>query len=115
MNSSAGPWNVSPCVQTAPDHDGSGRRARVLRIHFTPDDLARTYVAPAADPMWEAALSFHWLHTRPGALVFRTWSRQVRPRVPAPTRQVLLTVNPPAGDFPDFLTPVAGVLGLRAG
>lgn len=87
----------------------------MLRIHFTPDDLARTCVAADADPMWEGALSFHWLHDRRNPLVFRHWRQQVRKRVPEPARRMLLAVNPPRGNFPDFLTPAAGVLGLRAG
>ncbi|HVQ93486.1 MAG TPA: winged helix-turn-helix domain-containing protein [Mycobacteriales bacterium] len=87
----------------------------MLRIHFTPDDLARTHVAAGADPMWEAALSFHWLHDRRNPLTFRGWKQEVRGQLPERTRRMLLALNPPTGDFPDFLTPTAGVLGLRAG
>jgi hypothetical protein len=87
----------------------------VLRIHFSPDDLARTHVAAAPDPIWETVLSFQILLNGEGSLIFDRWRRRVRPGLPPAVERLLLPLSPPTGDFADFLTPGAGVLGLRAG
>ncbi|MEK8108038.1 hypothetical protein NKG94_29175 [Micromonospora sp. M12] len=33
----------------------------MLKIHFSGEDILRTRVAPAADPVWELVLSLHAL------------------------------------------------------
>lgn len=79
----------------------------MLRVHFTPDDLARVRVAAVPDPLRGIADSFQLLVQQENSLVFGEWRRLVRPRLPqsAPT---LAPLFPPRGYFPDFLTP-----GLR--
>lgn len=86
----------------------------MLRIHFTPDDLARLAVAPQPDPLWETLLSLHLLQSREGMAVFDDWRREVRPRVPAASRP-LFEIAPPRGYSPDFLTPARGTTELAAG
>ena len=87
----------------------------MLRIHFSPDDLARTHVATAPDPVWETVLSFQILLNGEGGLVFERWRREVRPRLAPAVEHLLRPLSPPTGDFADFLTPGAGALGLPAG
>src|SRR5690242_3772321 len=87
----------------------------MLRIHFLPEDLARTHVVSNADPLWETVLSLQDFFNGDGRLVFQKWRQRVGGRLPEPLKHVLLTLSPPLGDFADFLTPAAGVLGLEAG
>jgi hypothetical protein len=53
----------------------------VLRIHFTPRDLARVTVAATPAPLWEVLLSLHMLQQSDGRLVFEDWRRHVRATV----------------------------------
>ena len=71
----------------------------MLRIHFTPEDLARVRVASRPDPLWEIALSLHRLRTPLGRWAFAEWNRGTRA-----TRY-----------FPDFLTPDDSADGLEQG
>lgn len=91
----------------------------MLRIHFSSDDIARTRVAPAADPVWELVLSLHLLQGRTHDPVMAGWRRDVaetlRREVPAGQLRLLFALNPPRGYFPDFLTPVDSTEGLEAG
>lgn len=87
----------------------------MLRIHFLPEDLARTHVAPTPDLLWETVLSHQLLYNREGLLVFHGWRRLLRARVPQPAEAILLALSHPRGDIADLLTPAAGVLGLDAG
>ncbi len=98
----------------------------VLRIHFTGADLARTQVAAVPDPMWEMMLSAHWLQLSywrmiPAARpVFGSWRSAVLDRLRGSgqgmlVRDLMLPLSPPQSDFPDFLTPAEGLLGLDAG
>ncbi|GAA1504908.1 winged helix-turn-helix domain-containing protein [Sphaerisporangium rubeum] len=91
-----------------------------LRIHFTADDLARTTVAAAPDPLWEVVLSrFRLRETGPQPL-FRPWLGQLRAH-PArlarmrPGARLLDTLVPPGPYFPDFLTPSESEAGLEHG
>jgi DNA-binding transcriptional ArsR family regulator len=93
---------------------------RVLRIHFTADDLLRIRVAPAADPLWEILLSLHRLQGRDGDLVFGPWRRHVRTRLQPGSAgrlagEVLAPLMPQASYIPDFLTPAEGAGGLESG
>lgn len=90
-----------------------------LRIFFTSEDLARTRVSAAADPLWELVTSLHKLGTKRGGLVFDHW-RQMVDGVPRTLREkvngkLIRSLVPRRGDFPDFLTPIAGQDGLAAG
>jgi DNA-binding transcriptional ArsR family regulator len=98
----------------------------VLRIHFTGTDLARTQIAAVPDPLWEIMLSLHWLQGSywrmmpAGRLVFGSWRAGVVERLRrsgsgAEVRDRLLPLSPAQSDFPDFLTPPEGLLGLDAG
>ena len=91
----------------------------MLKIFFTGDDVARTRVAPAPDPLWETVLSLHILQNRRAQVSFGPWrdavSERLRRARPSLDLRLLLTLNPPVGYFPDFLTPSAGFAGLGAG
>jgi DNA-binding transcriptional ArsR family regulator len=86
----------------------------MLRIHFLPEDLAKTHVVVNPDPLWETVLSLQCLFNGDGRLVFRKWRQRMRGRVPEAVEQILLTLSPPLGSFADFLTPTTGALGLEA-
>lgn len=92
----------------------------MLRIRFTARDLAMTRLAPSADPMWELSLSMHQLRL-PGSNPFlEGWkqrtARRLQPYTPLRNEVALgLTLSPPRGYFPDFLTPYNGVEGFEAG
>jgi DNA-binding transcriptional ArsR family regulator len=86
----------------------------MLRIHFTADDFTRTRIALAPDPMWEILLSLHLLaQSAEGAVVFGQWRARSRARLDAAVAP-LLTLAPPRGYSPDFLTPT-GTVELGAG
>ncbi|MCP3800773.1 winged helix-turn-helix domain-containing protein [Allokutzneria sp. A3M-2-11 16] len=91
----------------------------MLRIYFTAEDLGRTRVAAAPDPLWETVLSVQRLLARDGDVVFDGWRHQVRSAFTQPSLldqlRLLLPLLPPRGYFPDFLTPTNGAQGLRAG
>lgn len=76
----------------------------MLRIVFTPGDLARTRFSVASQPMWELVLSLHRLRRRDGGPFFEDWCRSVSTAVPDGTR-LLTDLVPPAGYYADFLTP----------
>jgi DNA-binding transcriptional ArsR family regulator len=94
---------------------GGSRAGPVLRIHFLPEDLARTHVATNPDALWETVLSLQLLHKNDGRLVFHHWRRRVRAKPLRAAQEILLPLSPPHGDFADLLTPVTGTLGLDAG
>ncbi|MGM1059026.1 ArsR/SmtB family transcription factor [Saccharothrix sp. Mg75] len=91
----------------------------VLRVHFTAEDLARTRVAPAPDPMWELVMSVHKLRTTTGGLAYRAWRGQALPALATPRKRtgepLLRQLVPRRGDFPDFITPVESVDGFEHG
>ena len=91
----------------------------MLRIFFTGDDVARTRLAPAADPLWETVLSLHILRSQRANAVHGEWRRSVATDLQASPLmsdlRMLLALNPSTGYFPDFLTPLAGADGLDAG
>ncbi|WP_157252416.1 ArsR/SmtB family transcription factor [Nonomuraea typhae] len=80
----------------------------MLRIHFTGDDLARTRLAPSADPLWETVFCLHRLYGRRGRTFFADWLTQVTPRLSAEPIGGLRSLVPPSPYFPDFLTPGTG-------
>jgi DNA-binding transcriptional ArsR family regulator len=98
----------------------------VLRILFSSEDLARTRVAPAPDPVWELVLSLHLLQDRGrvakaggGVAAIGGWRRGVQDALRRDgrlaTMQLLFRLNPPHSYFPDFLTPWESLYGLDAG
>ncbi|WBC14084.1 winged helix-turn-helix domain-containing protein [Micromonospora sp. WMMA1998] len=91
----------------------------MLKIIFSSEDILRTRVAPAADPLWELVLSVHLLQGRGRDPLMTTWRRTVahglRSDTGAERYRLLLALNPPRGYFPDFLTPSASRDGFEAG
>jgi DNA-binding transcriptional ArsR family regulator len=92
----------------------------VLRIFFTSDDLARTSLAEAADPLWETVLSRFRLHERQIRPAFRPWIRWIRadPILVArmrPGARLLAVLAPLGPYFPDFLTPLNDRAELATG
>ena len=83
----------------------------MLRIHFTPEDLARTRISAGPQPMWEILLSTNRLRERDGDVVFGGWRRSVAARTPATTR-LLTDLAPVVGYAVDFLTPTGTALTL---
>ncbi|MEU8260289.1 winged helix-turn-helix domain-containing protein [Micromonospora sp. NPDC048999] len=91
----------------------------MLKIIFTSEDILRTRVAPAADPVWELILSLHLLQGRRHEPLLTEWrratARTLRMDSAAERFRLLLALNPPRGYFPDFLTPYASKEGFQAG
>ncbi|WP_410820352.1 ArsR/SmtB family transcription factor [Micromonospora sp. 050-3] len=91
----------------------------MLKIHFSGEDILRTRVAPAADPVWELVLSLHVLRGRSRDPLTANWRRSVardlRQDSSSEQLRMLFALNPPRGYFPDFLTPYASVGGFEAG
>ncbi|MBB5111685.1 winged helix-turn-helix domain-containing protein [Micromonospora echinospora] len=91
----------------------------MLKIIFSGEDVLRTRVAPAADPLWELVLSLHLLQGRGRDPMMTTWRRTVahglRTDSGAEQYRLLLALNPPRGYFPDFLTPFASREGFEVG
>ncbi len=92
----------------------------MLRIHFTAEDLARTRIAAAPDPLWEIASTLHRFQTKQGRWAYANWYRTARIKL-ADTgldrivRDLLRPLLPRASYFPDFLTPAEAADGLTAG
>ncbi|WP_199439210.1 ArsR/SmtB family transcription factor [Umezawaea beigongshangensis] len=88
----------------------------MLRIHFTHEDLVRTTVAGAPDPLWEVVLSVIRLRERDRPPGYLPWVRAVRDGVRGSAGARLLSaLAPRARYFPDFLTPHEAADGLAAG
>ncbi|WP_406075117.1 ArsR/SmtB family transcription factor [Micromonospora sp. NBC_01638] len=91
----------------------------MLKIHFSGEDILRTRVAPAANPVWELVLSLHALQGGNRDPLTANWrrtvSRELRQNVASEQLRLLFALNPPRGYFPDFLTPYASVDGFEAG
>ncbi|MBL6275300.1 winged helix-turn-helix transcriptional regulator [Micromonospora fiedleri] len=91
----------------------------MLKIHFSGEDILRTRVAPAANPVWEAVLSLHLLPKRTGDPLLSGWRRDVLRDLYREENidglRLLLALNPPRGYFPDFLTPYESMDGFEAG
>lgn len=83
-----------------------------LRLHFTADDLARTRIVAQPHPMWELVLSLHKVRSVRPQPRYAEWRESVLPRLGEPAHRdhldLLTTLVPPRGNFPDFLTPVGG-------
>lgn len=78
----------------------------MLRVHFTPEDIARIRLVAVPDPLWEIANSFTVLGQANRHVAFEEWRRRVRPRL-AGIGRLLAGLLPMRGYFPDFLTPGA--------
>ncbi|MFG2947223.1 ArsR/SmtB family transcription factor [Streptomyces adustus] len=92
----------------------------MLRVHFTPQDLARVRMASAPDPLWEITCSLHRLQTSRGRWAFAEWYRETRAvltgsQLGDAVRRLLVPVLPRAPYLPDFLTPPEAADGLDAG
>ncbi|PWU52392.1 transcriptional regulator [Micromonospora globispora] len=91
----------------------------MLKILFSSEDILRTRVAPAPDPVWELVLSLHLLQGRSRDPLLDTWRRTVarglRRDTASDQLRLLFALNPPQGYFPDFLTPYQSMAGFEAG
>lgn len=83
----------------------------MLRIHFTPEDVARTRISAGPQPMWAILLSTNRLRGRAGDVFFGGWRRSVAARTPA-TTYLMTDLWPVVGYAVDFLTPTATALSL---
>ncbi|NEA35672.1 winged helix-turn-helix domain-containing protein [Streptomyces sp. SID13031] len=90
----------------------------MLRIHFSPADLARVTFPAEPQPLWEAALAARAL----GGLAVgglsvtpagRRWRRAAAPLV-RPSMRPLFKLISPTGRVPDFLTPEVPAAGLES-
>ncbi len=77
---------------------------RLLRVHFTLDDLARVRILGEPHPLWESLLSMHMVQTDQGSVVFGEWRRIARAAL-RPSTRALMALARPRGYSPDFLTP----------
>ena len=82
----------------------AGLGDRVLRLHFTADDLARVRLAPDGSPMGEALMSLQVLRGNGQESRFGWWRHALRGYLPTEVRPVWDLV-PSRGWIPDFLTP----------
>ncbi|QEU90882.1 ArsR/SmtB family transcription factor [Streptomyces kanamyceticus] len=85
-----------------------------LRIHFTGDDVRRVTIAQHPAPMWEIERSLRALQlpdTGAATAPWRAWARMRLPR----TAHHLLTLVPPSGPCPDFLSPIGHAADLESG
>lgn len=91
----------------------------MLRIYFTAEDIARTRLATAPDPLWELVLSVQMLRGQRGDLLFSGWRRQtanaLRRHILGPDLRLLMQLCPEIGYFPDFLNPTEAMKGLDHG
>ncbi|WP_328462273.1 transcriptional regulator [Streptomyces sp. NBC_00448] len=93
----------------------------MLRIHFTPADLARVRVARTPDPLWETLLGLQQFIGRDRTpLVYARWRNQARTEITrrglAPMARLLAMLAPPGAPyFPDFLNPVEAADGIAEG
>lgn len=91
----------------------------MLKIIFSREDILRTRVAAAADPVWELVLSLHLLQGRGREPLLTEWRRTVARTLRTENLvdgfRLLLALNPSRGYFPDFLTPYASRDGFEAG
>ncbi|MEW1773012.1 transcriptional regulator [Streptomyces sp. NPDC086777] len=88
--------------------DHHRREPPMLRVYFTPDDIARVRVAAGPDHLWEIVNSFQGLFDDGDAVSFGQWRSQVRPRLGGPADRLLAGLLPGRGYVPDFLTPALG-------
>ncbi|MFD5749036.1 ArsR family transcriptional regulator [Streptomyces sp. NPDC127033] len=77
----------------------------VYRIHFTADDLTRTRVAQAPMPMIELHAAARALQQRSQPARLDAWRRHALWRL-APQARLALSMVPPFGASPDFLSPL---------
>lgn len=91
----------------------------MLRIYFTADDIARTRLAASPDPLWELVLSLQMLRGQRGDLLFSRWRREtaraLRRADLGPRLELLSSLAPKFGYFPDFLNPADAMRGLDHG
>jgi DNA-binding transcriptional ArsR family regulator len=91
----------------------------MLTIAFNADDIARTRIAAAPDPLWELVLSLHMLRGQRGDLLFRQWRRStataLRGAGLGARMRLLNALTPTYGYFPDFLNPAAALCGMEHG
>ena len=72
-------------------------------FHFGLEDLARTRFA--ISPMWELVISLRLLRDASRAGLHLAWIEAVRPELPGLDLASALSLLPPEGYIPDFLSP----------
>lgn len=96
----------------------------MLRIYFTAEDIARTRLATAPDPLWELVLSVQMLRGQRGDLLFSGWRRETASAIRqgnlgarnhGEDLRLLMQLCPEIGYFPDFLNPAEAMKGLDRG
>ncbi|MEU5139658.1 helix-turn-helix domain-containing protein [Streptomyces sp. NPDC021139] len=89
----------------------------MLQVEFDQGALARLRVARGSDALWETVLSLQLLQNGQESLTYGPWRREVRDALHraglADDVRALMSLCPPTGYFPDFLTPGLGDLGLE--
>ncbi|WP_076972518.1 helix-turn-helix domain-containing protein [Streptomyces sp. M1013] len=89
----------------------------MLQVEFDQGALARLRVARGSDALWETVLSLQLLRNGQESLTYGPWRREVRDALYrvglADDVRALMSLCPPTGYFPDFLTPGLGDLGLE--
>ncbi|WP_155372939.1 winged helix-turn-helix domain-containing protein [Catellatospora vulcania] len=80
----------------------------MLRLHFTAADLGSLRLASGADPLWESLLSQHALTSGHEPPALGPWRRRAIMRL-TPEMRAMLSLAPPTGYSPDFLTPTRGL------
>ncbi|MFD4623957.1 winged helix-turn-helix domain-containing protein [Streptomyces sp. NPDC058475] len=76
----------------------------MLRIHFTSEDVGRIRIAAGPVPAWEMLLSLHALRGPADHGIFGPWRARTLGTLD-PSARLLLSLAPPRGYSPDFLTP----------
>jgi DNA-binding transcriptional ArsR family regulator len=86
------------------DHSAPPEGTMAYRIHFTPQDLARTRVADTPIPLVELDLAVRALQDRSQPARLDAWRQRTRTRL-APEARMALALVPSVGWSPMFLTP----------
>ncbi|MER6353077.1 winged helix-turn-helix domain-containing protein [Streptomyces sp. NPDC001634] len=89
-----------------------GDEWRMLRVHFTAEDLLRVSFAPEPAPLMELGLAISVLRRQDTPAVLRRWQQRAREAFPGEARP-LLELVPPTAKGPLFLDPLSR--GLEAG
>ncbi|GGR86480.1 transcriptional regulator [Streptomyces aureoverticillatus] len=85
-----------------------------VRIHFSGDDLRKVTIAQQPALLWEIERSLRALQVADTGAVTAPWRAWARMRLPRSAHH-LLTLVPPSGPCPDFLTPAGAAPSLESG
>ncbi|EPH46616.1 ArsR family transcriptional regulator [Streptomyces aurantiacus] len=85
-----------------------------VRIHFDAGDLRKVTIAQQPAPLWDIERSLRALQVTNAGAAYAPWRAWARMRLPRTAHQ-LLTLVPPTGPCPDFLTPTGPSPDLESG